>query len=139
MSERDILCSQLGCEFIATARGLCKNHYSYAQKKGELAKFPRQTGKGFTEGKGYRIVSSKDYPGGYSQKAILEHRLVMAIHLERALFPGETVHHKNGKRDDNRIENLELRVRYHPAGQAIQDVVDWAKEVLHRYDPGSLV
>jgi hypothetical protein len=60
---------------------------------------------------GYIIIWSPNHPGAIqigNSKYMLEHRLIMEKKIGRYLRPKEVVHHINGIRDDNRLENLEL-------------------------------
>lgn len=83
---------------------------------------------------GYVLVYRPDHPNAKSTGYIREHRYVMSEHLGRPLESDENVHHINGDKTDNRLENLELWNTSQPCGQRVSDKVNWAKEILRRYD-----
>lgn len=84
---------------------------------------------------GYVFIKKPGYKSSKMKgNYILEHVWVMCEFLGRDLMKHENIHHKNGIRDDNRIENLELWCKGQPAGQRVQDRILFYKEFLEKYD-----
>jgi hypothetical protein len=89
-------------------------------------------GRHITE-QGYVEIYKKEHPRAKTNGYVKEHTLVMEEHLGRYLIKGENVHHINGVRMDNRIENLELWNTSQPCGQRVEDKLKWAKEIIKLY------
>ena len=133
------------CNNFEEADPLCKLCYMYIfKRKGKslsietedvlndihLAKTRERR---FLDGCGYVKIKKEGHSNSKRFGRILEHVFVMSEHLGRPIRKGETIHHINGIKTDNRIENLELWISSHPPGQRVEDKIKWAKEFLEGY------
>jgi hypothetical protein len=126
-------CSVGGCDEPRKDRDLCGRHalrFRRTGKVGPAKKLPsgRPSSGINVNSDGYVIVK---VPGSRAWQ--LQHRLVMEGILGRALRANESVHHKNGIRNDNRPENLELWVKPQKPGQRVEDLVAWIVETYPEY------
>lgn len=121
--DHDGICAVEGCNNPYAAKGYCDKHYQRWKRNGHTDITIR--GWGYVTGGYIRL-----FRDGIT---ILEHVDVMEKAIGRKLLPKETVHHKNGIKDDNKLENLELWASQHPPGQRVSDLQEFATEIASEY------
>lgn len=121
-------CTFPDCPDLQLNNGYCMGHNSQRYRGRELTKKRSPSPTWCYNQHGYLTMHDRK-----GRSSIYQHRIVMEQHLGRPLVGGENVHHKNGIRDDNRVENLELWNTTQPAGQRPVDKLAWAKEIIEMY------
>lgn len=119
------------CDEPVHSKGLCNTHYRQFQATGSTR--PIRQAAGWLSSDGYWTLYKPEHPNARKNGCISEHALVMTEYLGRPLKPGENIHHINGIKTDNRIENLELWVKMQPSGQRLDEKLEWATNFLRDY------
>lgn len=126
--------------FRCVAEGCSRlvSNKAYCCKRHTLVFFRRPHPRRYVDGHGYVLLYVPDHPNARPRGYVSEHLVVMSTYLGRRIETenGEEIHHKNGVRSDNRLENLELWVSAQPSGQRPSDLIEWCQEILERYATG---
>lgn len=118
------------CELCSSEFGFVDGRRRFCSKKCAVLGSRRNRADRAYNWKGGRTLAARDYVkvrapdhprASKKHPYVLEHILVMERVLGRYLLPNEHVHHRNGRRDDNRPENLELWKGKHPHGVRAAD------------------
>jgi hypothetical protein len=122
----DTACKEPYCKNLAVSKGYCNTHYERLRRWGDTKLRQAPHGSGHVNNNGYRMFRKDG-------KWRPEHRIVMENYLNRPLKKHENVHHINGDKLDNSIENLELWSVSQPSGQRVKDKLKHYKEFLEEY------
>lgn len=125
------ICKIEGCDNIVRCKNLCRGHYLRLWRNNDVGSYaikkiaPKGSAR-FKDINGYIRIN-------VDGKYVLEHRFIMESILERKLLNDETVHHINGDRTDNRVDNLELWTSHQPKGQRVEDLLQYARDIIKLY------
>ena len=130
-------CNVDDCQKAYTAKGMCQMHYRRNKLYNNPRLRPGRPRKNIASinNNGYELLYEPENPNANTNGLVLVHRKIMSEIIGRPLLKTEQVHHKNGNRSDNRIENLEIWNTRQPKGQRVPDKIEYALEILEQYAP----